>query len=91
MGPEWVAPLVAWLASPACDRTHRYYSCVKGRYAEVFIGVAPGWSAPADAPPSPAELLAALPTIEDRDGFEVPSSTFDEILRVDARRSDASG
>lgn len=85
MGPEWVSPLVAWLASPACDRTHRYYSAVHGRYAEVFVGVAPGWIATGDGPPSPSELAANVAAIEDRESYEVPSSVFDEVARVAAR------
>ncbi|MBW8826713.1 MAG: SDR family NAD(P)-dependent oxidoreductase [Acidobacteria bacterium] len=44
--PEWVAPMVAYLASEACTTTHRYYSSAAGRYARIFIGVSTGWYAP---------------------------------------------
>lgn len=87
MGPEWVSPLVAWLASPSCDRTHRFYSAVRGRYAEVFIGVAEGWIADGEEPPSPAEVAARVDAIEDRSEFDVPSSVFDEVAKVAARLS----
>ena len=36
--PELVVPLVVFLASRACDFTHRNYSACAGRYARVFIG-----------------------------------------------------
>ena len=35
---ELVVPLVAFLASRACDFTHRNYSACAGRYARVFVG-----------------------------------------------------
>ena len=85
MEPDWISPLVAWLASPTCDRTHRFYSAAFGRFAEVFVGVTGGWVAPGDAPPTPEALVAALSTIEDRSTFEVPSSVFDEIARIRPR------
>lgn len=79
MAPEWVAPMVAYLASDRCDRTHRYYSAVKGRYAQVFVGVTDGWVAPADAPPSVEEIVANLDVIEDRGAYSIPTDTFDEV------------
>ena len=90
MAPEWVAPLVVYLASEACDRTHRYYSAVRGRYAEVFVGVTDGWVATGDEPPSADEIAAQLATIEDRATYAVPSNVFHEVelasARVDATR-----
>lgn len=41
--PESVAPLVAYLVSDACSVTQHIYSAGGGRYARVFVGVAPGW------------------------------------------------
>ena len=88
MSPEWVVPMVAYLASSQCDRTHRYYSAVQGRYADVFVGVTEGWVAPAGEPPTVEDLVGNLDDIEDRRSFSVPSDTFDEVgiasARVDA-------
>jgi NAD(P)-dependent dehydrogenase (short-subunit alcohol dehydrogenase family) len=89
MAPEWVAPLVVYLASNACDRTHRYYSAVRGRYAEVFIGVNDGWVAPAGDPPSAEDLVASLGTIEDRSSYSVPTDTFNEVA-IATRRVEAT-
>ena len=92
MAPEWVSPLVVYLASEACDRTHRYYSAVRGRYAEAFVGVTDGWVAPAGAPPSTEDVVAHLEAVEDRSHYSVPSDTFEEVAiasaRVDAELSD---
>src|SRR5829696_9244587 len=43
--PELVTPMVVYLASRACDFSHRNYSAIGGRYARVFIGLARGWLA----------------------------------------------
>ena len=43
--PELVVPLVVFLASRACDFTHRNYSACAGRYARVFVGLGDGWLA----------------------------------------------
>ena len=47
--PELVVPLVAFLASRACDFTHRNYSACAGRYARVFVGLSEGWLADAES------------------------------------------
>lgn len=85
MSPEWVAPMVVYLASRACDRTHRYYSAVRGRYAEIFVGVTDGWVAPAGAPPAAEDVVARLDVIEDRRAYVVPDDTFDEVRIASAR------
>jgi NAD(P)-dependent dehydrogenase (short-subunit alcohol dehydrogenase family) len=33
--------------------THRYYSAIRGRHAEIFAAVNDGWVAPAGEPPRP--------------------------------------
>jgi NAD(P)-dependent dehydrogenase (short-subunit alcohol dehydrogenase family) len=43
--PDLVPPMVVFLASRACQFTHRNYSACAGRYARVFIGVGEGWLA----------------------------------------------
>lgn len=83
--PGWVTPLVLHLASERCSRTRRYYSAVRGRYGEVFIGVSRGWISDAGEPPEAAELEEHLAEIEAKDGFELPESTADEIASVSAR------
>lgn len=86
MAPEWVTPLVIYLASEACSVTHRYYSAINGRYARVFVGVTAGWRAPDEGPPTAEQLRDRLGDIEDREDHDLPESTFDEIELV-ARRA----
>jgi NAD(P)-dependent dehydrogenase (short-subunit alcohol dehydrogenase family) len=85
MAPEWVAPLVVYLASDTCDRTHRIYSAVRGRYAEAFVGVADGWVAPGDEPPTADAVATHLGAIEDRGSYAVPGSVFHEVQLASAR------
>jgi NAD(P)-dependent dehydrogenase (short-subunit alcohol dehydrogenase family) len=77
--PEWVSPLVAYLASPACTSTHRYYSAVEGRFARVFVGVSAGWYAPEGERPTADDIAAHLTAIEDRADYDTPTSVFDEM------------
>lgn len=44
--PELVVGLVTFLASRACEFTHRNYSACAGRYARVFVGLGGGWPSP---------------------------------------------
>src|SRR5262249_15439841 len=43
--PELVAPIVVYLASRACEFSHRNYSAFGGRFARVFVGLGEGWLA----------------------------------------------
>jgi hypothetical protein len=58
MQPSFVTPLVAYLASSACQTTRGIFSAVGGRYARVSIGVTRGWRVPDDAVAPGAEDLA---------------------------------
>ena len=73
----FVAPMVVYLASEACTRTHCMYNAQNGWYSQVFFGVAPGWMSPADEPPTAEELVAHLDEIENRTGYLVPTSQTD--------------
>lgn len=78
--PELVVPLVVFLASSACDVTHRNYSACAGRYARVFVGLAKGWLA--DSAPTAEDLHAHLDEISATDEFIVPDTIVDEVLEV---------
>jgi NAD(P)-dependent dehydrogenase (short-subunit alcohol dehydrogenase family) len=85
MAPHWVTPIVVYLASDACDRSHRYYSAVRGRFAEVFVGVTDGWVAEGSSSPSAETVAEHLAEIEDRSRFAVPNDTFHEVQLASAR------
>jgi len=79
---ELVVPLVTFLASRACEFTHRNYSACAGRYARVFMGLGEGWLADAEAEPSADDILAHLGEVSATDKFIVPDSIVDEVLEV---------
>ena len=86
MMAEWVTPMAVYLASEACTRTQRFYSAALGRYARVFVGVAAGWDAEGDDPPSAEGVMEHLDQIESLDEYDLPSSVFDELGLIEARR-----
>ena len=55
LDPNFVTPLVAYLVSEECQLTHEIFDVGAGRYARIFVGMAPGWIAP----------KGRMPTIED--------------------------
>jgi NAD(P)-dependent dehydrogenase (short-subunit alcohol dehydrogenase family) len=76
---ETVTPLVTFLASEACELTHEIFSAAGGRYARVFIGLAPGWFGGKGHVPTAEDVLDNLDKIENRDGYIVPESIQDEL------------
>lgn len=85
LDPEWVVPLATYLVSDRCTATHRVFSAVSGRYAEVFTGAAPGWAA-AERPDAEA-IARHWAEIEDVTGFTRPISVYHEVLDVHATLS----
>jgi NAD(P)-dependent dehydrogenase (short-subunit alcohol dehydrogenase family) len=80
--PEAVVPMVAFLASSACEVTGHVYSAAGGRYARVFSALAPGWVA--DGVPTAEDIALHLPEIQDPRGYIVPESVYDELDAVKA-------
>jgi NAD(P)-dependent dehydrogenase (short-subunit alcohol dehydrogenase family) len=76
--PEFVTPIVVFLASEACDLTQRIYSAAGGRFARVFVGVTRGWYGPLDQPASAEDVAAHLSEIDDRREYQIPTTVFDE-------------
>jgi NAD(P)-dependent dehydrogenase (short-subunit alcohol dehydrogenase family) len=77
--PEVVAPLVAYLASPACSVTHEVFSVGGGRVARVFTGLTHGWFAGKGASMSPEDVEAHLEEIMASDEFIIPAGFADEM------------
>jgi NAD(P)-dependent dehydrogenase (short-subunit alcohol dehydrogenase family) len=80
--PELVVPLVVYLASRACDVTHRNYSACAGRYARVFMGLSAGWVADPATEPTADDILSHIEEVSATDKFIVPESIVDEVLEV---------
>jgi len=76
--PEFVTPMVVYLASEACDFTQRIYSAASGRFARVFVAATRGWYGPLDRPASVEDIAAHLDQIDDRSEYQIPTTVFDE-------------
>jgi len=84
LDPEYVTPLVTYLASEDCEQTHEIFDVGGGRYARIFVGMTPGWTAPERATPSPEDLRDNMGAIRDTDGYVIPDSIADEMKALAA-------
>jgi NAD(P)-dependent dehydrogenase (short-subunit alcohol dehydrogenase family) len=80
--PELVVPLVVFLASRACDFTHRNYSAAAGRYARVFVGLGRGWLVDGDYAPTADDIATHLEEVSATHPYLIPDSIVDEVLEV---------
>lgn len=80
--PELVVPMVVYLASRACDFSHRNYSACAGRFARVFVGLGEGWLADADCKPTADDIAEHLAEISATEPFTVPGSIFEEVFAI---------
>jgi NAD(P)-dependent dehydrogenase (short-subunit alcohol dehydrogenase family) len=80
LAPEWVSPLVTWLASDGCTATGCVYSVGAGRYARVATLEAQGVRF--EHVPTIAELADAAAAIDDLAGAVEPASLADQIALV---------
>jgi NAD(P)-dependent dehydrogenase (short-subunit alcohol dehydrogenase family) len=80
--PELVVPLVVFLASRACEFSHRSYSACAGRFARVFVGLGEGWLAEPGSNPTADDVAAHLTTVSATEPFTVPMSIFDEVIGI---------
>jgi hypothetical protein len=79
---ELVVPLVVFLASRACDFTHRNYSACAGRYARVFMALGEGWLAHPGSEPTADDIHAHVEEVSATDPYIVPDTIVDEVLEV---------
>ncbi|GAA1864186.1 SDR family oxidoreductase [Pseudonocardia ailaonensis] len=79
LGPENVAPVVAFLAHDSCDLTGEILSAGGGRVARVFLGVTRGYLAEKDAGLSAESVRDHLAQIMDDKDFVVPRNSTEEI------------
>jgi len=84
--PDYVTPMVLYLASEHCRVTHAMYSAIAGRYARVFIGLTEGWQEPTTVPASREDIETHLAAIEDPAGYIIPSSGVDGLRAIATAR-----
>ncbi|HET7721877.1 MAG TPA: SDR family NAD(P)-dependent oxidoreductase, partial [Acidimicrobiales bacterium] len=77
LAPEFVTPIVTYLAHESCEVTGEVYSVGGGRVARVFIGVTPGFV----SKDLTAEVVAEnLGQIRSEDGYIVPQNLNEELM-----------
>ena len=79
LDPHCVTPLVTFLASEACEQTHDVYSVGGGKFARIFVGLAPGWSAGKAAVVNAEDVRDNLEQIRNPEGYIIPDSIADEM------------
>ena len=77
--PETVTPLVVYLSSEGCEVNHEIFSVGGGRYARIFVGLAPGWVADRGATVSAEDIAHHLGAIRDPQGYVIPENITDEL------------
>jgi NAD(P)-dependent dehydrogenase (short-subunit alcohol dehydrogenase family) len=82
LSPEYVTPLVAYLVSEQCQLTHEVFDVGGGRYARIFIGLAPGWTAPKGRVPTIEDIRDHMDAIRDTSRFVIPTSIADEMKAI---------
>ena len=76
--PEKVMPMALYLVSSASEVSHEVYSVGGGRFARVFIGVAPGWFAGKGVASTVEDVRDHLGEIRAEDGYTVPANLAEE-------------
>jgi len=74
MGPELVAPMVAWLSHPDCEDSGSIYAAFGGRLSKVFVAQTQGVALGAH---TIEDVVAHLPEIRDEAGYRIPAHAFD--------------
>jgi NAD(P)-dependent dehydrogenase (short-subunit alcohol dehydrogenase family) len=80
LAPEFVTPLVSYLASEKCELTHELFDVGGGRYARIFVGMCKGWFS--KEVPSAEDIGDHIDVIRDQDGYSVPESIVDETKAI---------
>jgi NAD(P)-dependent dehydrogenase (short-subunit alcohol dehydrogenase family) len=83
--PELVTPIVVYLASRACEFSHRNYSAYGGRFARVFIGLGEGWLAESGSGLTADDIAAHLAEVSATEPFMIPGSIYEEVFAVHER------
>ena len=76
VAPQYVSPIVTYLAHESCEPTGRVFSVAGGRVAEIFIGEGPGFT---DPDLSPESIAANFDQVTNRETYDVPTQMGEEI------------
>jgi hypothetical protein len=74
-----VTPVAVYLVSEDCELSHEIISCGGGRFARIFLGLAPGWTAAKGAPVAAEQVQEHIEQIRDPQNYTIPNSITDEL------------
>ncbi len=82
--PALVSPVVAYLASEACDVTGEVYSVAGGTVSRMFVGLTQGWfkHPDNDGALTPEDVEENLDSIRDEADYLVPATNQEEIQKI---------
>jgi hypothetical protein len=82
--PALVSPVVAYLASEACDVTGEVYSVAGGTVSRMFVGLTQGWfkHPDSDGALTPEDVEENLDSIRDEADYLVPATNQEEIQKI---------
>jgi NAD(P)-dependent dehydrogenase (short-subunit alcohol dehydrogenase family) len=86
LSPEFISPLVVFLASEQCRLNHEMFACGGGTIAREIIALAPGWRAESKAELSPEAIRDHLTEIMDMTNYSNPQTPDEETRLVAGRR-----
>ena len=81
LDPQGVTPLACYLVSEDCELTHEVFSVGGGRFARIFVGLAPGWTQKSPLP-SVEQIRDHIEEIRDTKDYIIPASIGDEMRVV---------
>ena len=79
LDPHCVTPLSVYLVSEASEVSHEIFSVGGGRFARIFVGLAPGWTKGPGAVVAAEDVQAHIEQIRDPEGYIIPGSIGDEM------------
>jgi NAD(P)-dependent dehydrogenase (short-subunit alcohol dehydrogenase family) len=82
--PAYVSPVVAYLASEACELTGEVFSVAGGSVSRMFVGLTPGWfkHPDKDGALTPEDVEANLDQIRAEDGYLAGITNQEEIQKI---------
>jgi NAD(P)-dependent dehydrogenase (short-subunit alcohol dehydrogenase family) len=86
LSPEFISPLVVFLASEECRLNHEMFACGGGTIAREIIALAPGWRAESKTELSPEAIRDHLSEIMDMANYANPQTPDEETRLVAGRR-----
>jgi len=78
LNPEFITPVVAWLAHEDVPVSGEVYSCGGGHVARVFTGVTPGWTDTESL--TVEDIRDHFDEIRNEEGYAVPANLTEELM-----------